>query len=182
MSKGDVKDNSLVKLDPLNQTELGQFDDKILSKQPNLPTIFGASRDTNSGDTNILSDETIKTPKITISQLCLFGEEGDGSIIKIFNFEVANTKNTEPYEKIEFKTDDFTKGNTDTNLKSSENEMKVKNFENEVFKCDPCCKSKTRKDKIQSYSNYSSSNFRGIHIAFLSFLLKPVLPKWQFAI
>ena len=39
-SKRDVKDNPLVEFDPLNQTELGQFDDKILSKQPNFPTNF----------------------------------------------------------------------------------------------------------------------------------------------
>ena len=32
LSKGDVKHNSLVKLDPLNQTELRQFDDKNFSK------------------------------------------------------------------------------------------------------------------------------------------------------
>ena len=108
--------------------------------------IFGASGDTSSGDKDTLSDETIKHPKLTTSQLGFVGEDGYGSII--FNFRVANTNNTEPYEKIEFKTNDFTKGTTHTNLKSRENEMKVKNFENEIFKYDPCSKSKTRKDKI----------------------------------
>ena len=55
---------------------------------------------------------------------------------------MANT-NTEPYEKIEFKTNHFLKGVLDTKLKSRENEMevKIKNVENEVFKCDPCSKS-----------------------------------------
>ena len=42
LSKRDVKDNSLVKLNPLNQTKLGQLNDEILSKQPDQPTIFGA--------------------------------------------------------------------------------------------------------------------------------------------
>ena len=38
----DVKDNPLVEFKPLNQTELGQFDDKILSKHPVLSLIkFG---------------------------------------------------------------------------------------------------------------------------------------------
>ena len=111
----------------------------------------------------------------------MFGEDADGSTIKIFNFEVAYTKNTESYEKIEFKTSDFTKGSPDTKFKSRENEMKAKNFGNEVFKCDPCTKPTTRKEKIQSYSNHSSSNFGAIHVAFFVFFLsKPVFPKWQF--
>ena len=45
---------------------------------------------------------------------------------------MANTKKTGPYKKIEFKTNDFTKGSPDTNLKCTENEMKVKNIDNEV--------------------------------------------------
>ena len=138
LCRGDVNDNSLAQLDPLSQTELGQFDHKILTKHQGQSTIFGASNDTNSGDTNILSDETIKPPNVTISQLSFVEEDRYGSIMKIFNFEVAYI--TEPNEKIEFKTNDFTKVSPDTNLKSRENEM-------EVFKCDPCIKSKTRKDK-----------------------------------
>ena len=79
LSKRDVKDNSLVRLNPLNQTKLGQLDDEILSKQPDHPTIFGASKDTKPGDTNTFSNETIKPPKVTISQLSFVGEDGYGS-------------------------------------------------------------------------------------------------------
>ena len=71
----DVKDNSLKELNPLTQTELGQFDHKILSKQPNYPTIFGASRDTKLGDTNTSFEKTITSPKIANSKLGL-GEGG----------------------------------------------------------------------------------------------------------
>ena len=54
LSREDVKDNSLAKLDPLNQTESGQFDHKILSRYPDQSTIYGASspRSDDSGDTN----------------------------------------------------------------------------------------------------------------------------------
>ena len=34
LSRGNIKDNSLAKLNPLTQTELGQFDHKNLSKHP----------------------------------------------------------------------------------------------------------------------------------------------------
>ena len=36
-SKRDVKDNPLAEFNHVNRTELGQFDDKILSKQPDFP-------------------------------------------------------------------------------------------------------------------------------------------------
>ena len=39
-SKRDVKDNPLVEFNPLEQTELEQFDDEILIKQPDYPTNF----------------------------------------------------------------------------------------------------------------------------------------------
>ena len=42
-----------------------------------------------------------KPPNVTISQLCLVGEDGYGNIMKIFNFEVAYTNQTDPNEKIE---------------------------------------------------------------------------------
>ena len=38
-SKWDVKENPLVEFNPFNQTELGQFDDEILSKQPDFPKV-----------------------------------------------------------------------------------------------------------------------------------------------
>ena len=71
--RGDVKDNSLKELNPLTQTELGQFDLKILSKHPDYPTIFGASKDTNLGDTNTSFEKTIQPQKIAKNQLG-FGE------------------------------------------------------------------------------------------------------------
>ena len=75
--------------------------------EKNLTLKNCAFNDTNLGDTNKLSDETLQYPKVTISQLGLVGEDGYGGIIEIFNFEVAYT-NTEPKEKIEFNTNDFT--------------------------------------------------------------------------
>ena len=83
----------------------------------------------------------------------MVGEDRYGSIMKIFNFEVAYINQTDPNEKIEFKTNDFTKSSPFTNLKSGENETEIKNIENEVFKCDPCTKSKARKDKIKSFES-----------------------------
>ena len=73
--RGGVKDNSIKELNHLTQTELGQFDHKILSKHPDQYTIFGASRDTKLGDTNTSFEKTITPPKIAKSQLGL-GEGG----------------------------------------------------------------------------------------------------------
>ena len=57
-------------------------------------------------------------------------------------------KTAEPNDNIRFESSDFPKGVLDTKPKSRVNEMNVKNFENEIFKCDPCSKSKTKKEKI----------------------------------
>ena len=75
---GDVNDNSLAKLDPLNQTELGQFDHKNLSKHPVQSTIFGASspRSDDSGDANTSFEKTLKPPKLAKNQLGMVGEGG----------------------------------------------------------------------------------------------------------
>ena len=69
---------------------------------------------------------------------------------------------------MEFKTNDFTTASPDTNFMSRGNEMEIKNVENEVFKCDPCTKSKTRKefsslggsDKVLFYINGKMGHFR----------------------
>ena len=48
---------------------------------------------------------------------------------------------------IKFESSDFPKSVLDTRLKSRVIKMKVKDFEMEVFKCDPCIISNTKKDK-----------------------------------
>ena len=78
LSKGNVKDNSIAKPNPLTQTELGRFDHKNLSKRPDTLKIFGASspRSDDSGDANTSFEKTIKPPTIAISQLGFVGEGG----------------------------------------------------------------------------------------------------------
>ena len=78
LSRGNVKDNSLAKLNPLTQTEFEQFDNKNLSKHPVQSINFGASspRSDDSGDANTSFEKTIKPPKLAISQLGLVGEGG----------------------------------------------------------------------------------------------------------
>ena len=103
--------------------------------------IFGASVDTSSGDKYILFDETIKHPKLKIIQLGVVGEDGYGGIIEIFDFEVAY-KNTEPKERIELNTNDFTteklmkldKCNNETTFDSSNEQGKTSNVSNRVSK------------------------------------------------
>ena len=65
LSRGDVKDNSIAKPNPLTQTELEQFYDRILSKHPVQSINFGASspRSDDSGDANTSFEKTIKPPK-----------------------------------------------------------------------------------------------------------------------
>ena len=72
--RGGVKDNSIKELNHLTQTELGQFDHKILSKRPDQRTKFGASKDKNSGDSNTLSEETLDPPNVAIISFCFSGE------------------------------------------------------------------------------------------------------------
>ena len=90
----------------------------------------------DSGDNDTLSQETVDPQNVTKDQFCLLGEGGIGMNIEFFT-DVAY-KNTEPRDK----------GDPDAKSKSRENEMevKMKNVAIEDFKCDPCTKSKHRKD------------------------------------
>ena len=117
--KGIYENTSVTEIDSFNPIKISIFE----LIETNLTNKNGTSRDMNSFVTNIFSNETIKPPKVTISQLCLNGEDGYCSIMKIFNFEVANTNKAELNEKKEFKTNDSTKASPDTNLKSRGNEM-----------------------------------------------------------
>ena len=72
----------------------------------------------------------------------MLGREGYGRSIDFFTDVAIKDKTAEPDDNIKFESSDFPKGVLDTTLKSRENEMKVKDFETEIFKCDPCSKSK----------------------------------------
>ena len=88
---------------------MGQFDHKILSKQTDQSTIFGASspRSDDSGDANTSFEKTIKPPKLAKGQLRSGGEGGRVSNIEdLEETKVAYIHITEPHR------DNFTPLNT----------------------------------------------------------------------
>ena len=83
-SKRDVKDNLLVEFNPLKQTELGQFDDKILSKQPDFPTkLFGAFV---LDQIRVLQDFLEKPYPLQTFQYSHFRWRGEGDMVEIMIF------------------------------------------------------------------------------------------------